>query len=347
MQPFNQRKRTPMKKLTIAQIGVGNWGKNILRTFYNNPQISVKYICELNPDIRERLAGDYPDVKIENSYENVFQENSIDAVAIATPPITHYELAKQALLAGKHVFVEKPMTLEVAHSEELVALAKEKNRVVMVGHILEYHPAFVRLKEMVDAGELGDIYYIYSTRVNLGVIRKEENSLWSLAPHDISIVLMLMGQEPDRVTCTGQCYLQNEVEDVTFTSLHFPDDKMAQIHVSWLDPHKIRKVTVVGSKKMVVIDDMESTEKMRIYDKGVDFTSGIVSYHESITLRMGDIQIPNIKMQEPLKLEVQHFIDAAISGTTPKSDAVDGMNVVKILDAAQKSLKQNGAPVKI
>lgn len=336
-----------MEKIKLGQIGVGNWGKNILRTFYLHPQIQVKHVCEVNPDTQKRLANEYRDLETSTDYTRILNDPEIQAVVIATQPVTHFELAKQALLARKHVFVEKPMVLEVADGEELVKLADAQNRMVMVGHILEYHPAFVRLKEMIDAGELGEIYYMYSTRVNLGVVREEENSLWSFAPHDISVALMLMNQEPERVVCTGAGYLRPEIEDVTFTTIHFPNNKMAQIHVSWLDPHKIRKTTVVGSKKMVVIDDMESTEKMRIYDKGVDFKGAFLPYGEAITLRTGDIQIPSIKMQEPLRVECQHFIDCILQGKTPRSDARDGLRVVKILDAAQRSLKQHGAPVEL
>ncbi|MDZ7261431.1 MAG: Gfo/Idh/MocA family oxidoreductase, partial [candidate division KSB1 bacterium] len=197
------------------------------------------------------------------------------------------------------------------------------------------------------SGELGEIYYIYATRVNLGVVRDYENSLWSFAPHDISIILMLLGTEPIRVITTGQAYLRKGIEDVTFTTLHFPDKKMAHIHVSWLDPHKIRKVTVVGSKKMAVVDDMESAEKMRIYNKGVDFTGTYLGYGDSLTLRIGDIQIPYIKLQEPLKIECQHFVDSILQNKKPRSDGVDGLRVVKVLEAAQASLEQGGVPVEI
>ena len=336
-----------MEKITVAQIGVGNWGKNILRTFYNHPQCVVKQICELNPETQHRIASDYSDLTISSHFDNILEEASIDAVVIATQPETHFELAQKALLAHKHVFVEKPMVLEVAHGEELVKLAAERKRILMVGHILEYHPVYLKLKALVDSGELGEIYYIYCTRVNLGVVRKVENSLWSFAPHDISVVLMLIGQEPNRVVCCGQGYLRKNIEDVTFTTLHFPDNKMAHLHVSWLDPHKIRKTTVVGSKKMAVVDDMESTEKMRIYDKGVDSAGTFLPYGEAITLRTGDIQIPFIKMQEPLQLECKHFLDCILNNQTPRSDGRDGLRVVKILSAAQKSLQQNGVPVEI
>ncbi|MBN1348207.1 Gfo/Idh/MocA family oxidoreductase [candidate division KSB1 bacterium] len=336
-----------MQKVKIGQIGIGNWGKNLLRTFYNHPDVDLIQVCDLNETILKRVQDGYSDLNVTSDITKFLQNDAIDAVVIATQPDTHFELAKKALMGGKHVFVEKPMVLNVSQGKELVKVSDEKNLVLMVGHILEYHPAFVKLKQLIDSGELGDIYYIYATRVNLGVVRDVENSLWSFAPHDISIILMLMGQQPTRVTCTGQGYLRKDIEDVTFTTLHFPDDRMAHIHVSWLDPHKIRKITVVGSKKMVVIDDMESTEKMRIYDKGAHLNGTYLGYGEAITLRTGDIQIPFIKMQEPLQLECQHFIECIQQNKKPKSDGEDGLAVLKVLDAAQRSLEKNGTPVEI
>lgn len=333
--------------IKIGQIGVGYWGKNLLRIFNQLPQVQVKIACDLNPQIREKVSQEYPQIEVHSGPDELLKDPQIDAVVIATEPVTHFELAKGALQQGKHVFVEKPMVLEVRHGEELVELAEGKGKTLMVGHLLEYHPVYVRLKELIDSNELGEIYYIYSTRVNLGVVRKDENSLWSLAPHDISVALMLMEQEPTSVVSTGQSYLQKNVEDVVFTTLHFPDQKMAHIHVSWLDPHKIRKLTVVGSKKMAVVDDMESTEKMRIYDKGVDFRGDFPAYSEALTLRIGDIYIPNIKMQEPLRLECEHFIECLMGGKRPKSDGLDGLRVVKVLNAAEKSLKGGGKPVEI
>lgn len=336
-----------MEKVKIGQIGVGNWGKNLLRAFCSNPQVDLIQVCELSSEIREQVENEYPKLNLTSEFDNLLENDDINAIVIATQPSTHYELAKKALLKGKHVFVEKPMVLNVTHGEELVQLSEDKDLILMVGHILEYHPAFIKLKELANNGELGEIYYIYATRVNLGVVRDFENSLWSFAPHDISVILMLMEQEPMRVICTGQGYLRKEIEDVTFTTLHFADDKMAHIHVSWLDPHKIRKITVVGSKKMVVVDDMQPTEKMRIYNKGADFKGEYLGYGEAITLRTGDIKIPFIKMQEPLKLECQHFIECIKTGQKPKSDGADGLRVLKVLDAAQKSLNQGGIPVEI
>ncbi len=328
-------------------MGVGNWGKNLLRNFYGIPQVKVTVVCDSNQKVISRIAFDYPGTEVTTEVKQLFDRDDFDAVIIATPPEAHYELAKQFLLRGKHVFVEKPMVLELSHGEELNRLAKQQRRFLMVGHILEYHPAFEKVKAMIDAGELGEVYYIYTSRVNLGIIRQTENSLWSFAPHDISIILMFMNQEPVRVVSTGQSFIQPGIEDVVFTTLHFADGKMAHIHVSWLDPHKIRKVTVVGSQKMAVIDDMEASEKIRIYDKGVHFTGNYTGFGEYLTLRIGDILIPTVKNVEPLKVECQHFIDCILNNTPPRSDGEDGLRVVRVLNAAQESLKQGGVPVRL
>jgi len=336
-----------MDKIVLAQIGVGNWGKNLLRNFSALSNARVKMIAEMDETIRQRVQSTYPDIQAVAEAEKVISDNEVNAIVIATTPDTHYDLAKKALLAGKHVFVEKPMSLNARDGEELVRIAREQKKVLMVGHILEYHPGFLKMKELVDTGELGDIFYLYSTRVNLGVVRQHENALWSLAPHDISIALMLIQADPVKVVATGQSYLQNGIEDVVFTTIHFPDKKMAHLHVSWLDPHKIRKITVVGSKKMAVLDDMESSEKLRVYDKGVDFTEGYVDYNQSISLRMGDIHIPFVKMQEPLALECRHFVECIIEGKEPVSNGEDGLRVSKVLEAAQKSLMNGGIPVEI
>ena len=329
------------------QIGVGNWGKNILRNFYNHPRVEIPIVCDSDEKVVSRIAADYPGLAVTSNLQQVYDRDDYDAAVIATPPDTHYSIAREFLMRGKHVFVEKPMVLQLEDGEELNRVAKQQRRILMVGHILEYHPAFEKVKQMIDAGELGDIYYIYTSRVNLGVIRQTENSLWSFAPHDISIILMFMNQQPVRVVSTGQSFIQPGIEDVVFTTLHFADGKMAHIHVSWLDPHKIRKVTVVGSKKMAVIDDMEASEKIRIYDKGVDFTGSYSAYGEYLTLRIGNILIPSVKHQEPLKLECQHFIDCILNNTPPRSDSEDGLRVVRVLNAAQESLKQGGVPVEL
>jgi len=228
-----------------------------------------------------------------------------------------------------------------------VELAQREGNVLMVGHIMEYHPAALKLKELIDSGELGKIYYLYSTRVNLGKVREIENALWSFAPHDVSIILYLLDEEPVRVTANGMAYLREGIEDVAFSTLYFADGMLAHIHVSWLDPHKIRKVTVVGQKKMAVFDDMESAEKIRIYDKGVDTHKDYASYGEYLSLRHGDILIPKLDLVEPLKAECAHFLQCVENRSTPKSDGRDGLRVLRVLAAAQRSLENGGTPIEI
>jgi predicted dehydrogenase len=272
-------------------------------------------------------------------------DDSLDAVVIATTAPTHYRLAKRALEADKDVYVEKPFVLEVAQASELIALAESRDRILMVGHLLEYHPVVVRLKQLIDSGELGNIHYIYSQRLNLGTVREDENALWNFAPHDISSILHLLGKEPVDIAARGQSYLRHGVEDVVFFTLTFADNSMANIHVSWLDPHKVRKLTIVGSNKMAVFDDLEANEKLKIYDKGAQFSEDYDSYAEYIGLRFGDITIPYIKTGEPLRAECMHFIECIRDRKQPLSDGYDGLRVVRVLDAAQKSLKNNGIPV--
>jgi predicted dehydrogenase len=279
-------------------------------------------------------------------YSAVLSDPEIEAVVLAVPAVHHFDTACQALEAGKHVYVEKPIALSYDHARHLTELAEGRGLTLMVGHLMEYHPALRLLRQLVDSGELGEILYLYSERVNLGVVRKDENALWSLAPHDISMILHMVDSDPDSVSARGACYLQEGIEDVVFTNLRFPDGKMAQIQVSWLDPHKVRKLTVVGTKKMVVFDDMESAEKVRVYDKAAEKQS-YENYGESITLRFGDVVIPHVNPAEPLKLECQHFVDCVQSGETPLSDGRDGMRVVRVLEAAQRSLEADGRPCQL
>ena len=329
--------------VTIACVGAGNWGRNLVRVFDGLSDVRLKTICDANEDIRSGLPGQYPEVGVESDYAAVLADPEIDAVVLAVPAMHHFETARQALEAGKHAYVEKPIALSYDHARQLTELAEGRGLVLMVGHLMEYHPALRLLKQIVDDGELGDILYIYSERVNLGVVRKDENALWSLAPHDISMILHLVDGEPESVSARGACYLQDGIEDVVFANLRFADGKMAQVQVSWLDPHKVRKLTVVGTKKMAVFDDMESAEKVRVYDKAAE-KQGYESYGESITLRFGDIVIPHVHPAEPLKLECQHFVDCVQSGDTPVSDGRDGMRVVRVLEAAQRSLAADGVP---
>ena len=333
--------------IQLAIVGLGYWGPNLLRNFDQLRDCEVLFCCDLNDANLRSVKEQYPHVQTTNDYDALVVNPQIDAIVIATSPVTHYDLAKKALLNNKHVFVEKPLTMNLEQASELVEMASRVDRKLMVGHLMEYHPAIEKLKEIIRSGELGELYYLYSQRVNLGKIRKDENALWSFAPHDLSIIMYLLDMEPESVSARGQTYLQDGIEDVAFVNLQFPNKIMAQIQLSWLDPHKIRKTTVVGSKKMAVFDDMEATEMLRIYDKGVTSNGQFAPFGEALSLRFGDINIPHIKMTEPLKLECQHFLDCILNNQTPRSDGRDGLRVVKVLQAAQESLDKNGMPVNI
>ena len=332
---------------TVAVVGVGGWGKNLARNYYEIPDCRLKYLCDLDQKKLDRLLVQLPGTLATTQYQTVLRDPEVEAIIIATPAPSHYPLCKQALEHGKDVYVEKPFTLDVAHAEELIELARRKERILMVGHLLEYHPVVNRLRDMIRSGELGDIYYIYTQRVNLGTVRPDENAMWNFAPHDISSILYLLDREPTDVSARGQCYLQRGVEDVVFMTLNFNDRAMAHVHVSWLDPHKVRKVIIVGSKKMAVFDDVEGSEKLRIYDKGAAQNSDYNSFAEYVGLRFGDVVIPYVKAAEPLRLESQHFLDCIRTRKAPRSDGYDGLRVVKVLDAAQRSMSKNGVPMAI
>lgn len=284
-------------------------------------------------------------------FADILENKEVEAVVIATQTPLHYDFARKALEAGKHVFVEKPICQTIEQAEELVRLADANDLRLMVGHLLLYHPAFNYVDTLIKNGELGDIRYVYSVRVNLGIIRQKENAFESLAPHDLSVALKFLNSKPVAISATGQAFLQNGVEDVCFATVFFEGDKLAHLHASWLDPHKIRKVTVVGSKKMAVIDDMENTEKVRLYDKGVELKPGesqrYENYTDAMSIRTGDIVIPKITMKEPLRMECQHFVDCIRTGSTPLSDGRNGLDVVRMMAAAQTSLAQNGVCVEL
>lgn len=332
----------------MAVVGAGNWGRNVVRNYAQLPSARLKYCCDLDAGRFDALRGLYPDTEFTTDLDQVLDDPEVQAVGIAASAAAHHSLGMRALRAGKHTYIEKPLALRSDHAAELVAEARKQGVKLMVGHLLLYHPAVTLLKEIVDAGDLGDIYYIYAQRVNLGVVRRDENALWSLAPHDISVALYLFGDRPTSVSARGACYLQPQiaVEDVVFANITFPGDRMLNVHISWLDPHKIRRITVVGSKKMAVFDDTASTEKLRIYDKGVEKAS-YESYGDLITLRYGDIQIPHVPMAEPLRIECEHFIECVAHDKPPLTDGESGVAVVQVLEAAQESLKQDGRPVPI
>jgi predicted dehydrogenase len=313
-----------------------------LRNFQKLPGSWVKTVCDLDQEALARTREQHPDLIRTTNPEDLFLDPEIKAIVVSSSAATHYPLARAALEADKDVFVEKPIALNVEEAEAMVDLANSRGRVLMVGHLLLYHPAVTHLKEMVDRGDLGNIYYVYTERRNLGKVRQDENAMWSLAPHDISVALFLLKEMPVTVAAQGQAYLQPGIEDTVFFTLRFADGRLVHSHVSWLDPHKVRRLTVVGSRQMAVFDDVEPAEKLRIYDKGVDRTPEYHSYGDALTLRFGDIHVPRIEMQEPLRLECQHFLDCVESRQQPLSDGRDGLQVLRVLDALQRSLAEDG-----
>ncbi len=323
----------------LGVVGLGGWGKNVVRSFGQAQHCEVACLCDANPKSLEAHSKLHPRARCTDSYESLLGDPSIDAVALATPAPLHFEMARAALEAGKHVYVEKPMTLNTPHAEELVELADKLDRKLMVGHLLEYHPVVDMMKQRIDSGDLGRICYMYCQRLNLGVVRTQENAFWSLAPHDISVILYLFGQEPDGVTARGECYLQDGIEDVVFVNLHFPDGRMAQIHVSWLDPQKERKMVVVGSEKMMIFDDMQAAEKLRIIQSNARVVTDTVTALQAINIRHGDVILPRVPTVEPLLVEVQHFVDSIRNNTTPRSDGRDGLRVVRILEQVDQQLQ--------
>ncbi|HVM17397.1 MAG TPA: Gfo/Idh/MocA family oxidoreductase [Gaiellaceae bacterium] len=317
----------------IAVAGLGHWGKNLVRNF--DELADLRWLCDVSPELRARFEPRYPAARVTDDFDEVLADPDVDAVVVATPVPTHYELAMRALEAGKHVFVEKPPAMRAREMEEMCALASERDLVLMPGHLLLYHPGVRKMKELVDSGELGDVLCVYGNRQNLGIIRKDENALWSLGVHDLSVILWLVGEEPVEVWAHGNAFLNPGVEDVVFCYLRFPSGKIAHMHLSWLDPHKMRKLTVVGKEKMVVFDDMELERKVTIYEKAPEQPVG--SYGEWRT-RTGDIFSPKIPNDEPLKLECLHFLDLVVRGPGDHREARDGLAVVRALEQLQHSL---------
>lgn len=333
-----------MPPIRLAQIGYGYWGPNLVRNFHQLPGAELTYLVDTNAEALERAHRLYG-CRTTDVPEAVFADPSVDAVVIATPARTHFTLAQDALRAGKHVFVEKPLAMSIAEARTLVDLAAAQGRVLMVGHVFEYNPAVHYIKQAMASGELGEVFYLYSRRVNLGRVQSDVNALWSIAPHDISIALFLLDRLPEAVTCQGASCLNGVVEDVIFLTLHFPGNVLCHIHVSWLDPSKVREMTVVGSRKMIVYDDVSAEGKVRIYDKGV-YRKGDPIYGEfQYRLHSGDILIPRIDMREPLQLECAHFVDCIRSGQRPQTDGENGLRVVAVLTAGQRSLDQGGGKV--
>ncbi len=322
-----------MKK-NIAIIGCGHWGKNLVRNFHELSSLFA--ICDVDEEKLKLFKEKYSDVVVYDDFKTLFTDPKIDAVVISTPAETHYSLAKEALLSNKDVFVEKPIALNYKDGKELVSIAREKSRILMIGHILEYHPAIIKLKEIIDKGKLGKINYIYSNRLNLGKFRTEENILWSFAPHDISVILNLLGEMPEEVSAHGGNYLNPNITDVTVTTMNFPSGVKAHIFVSWLHPYKEQKLIVVGDKKMVVFDDVEPTNKLFAYSHKIDWIGRLP------VPRPEEAQSIKIEKKEPLRSECEHFIDCILERKTPKTDGMNGLRVLKILEACQKFLKAPG-----
>jgi predicted dehydrogenase len=317
----------------VAQVGLGAWGANLVRNVDVLGELT--WICEADETRRDQFARRFPNARPTGSVEDLLADPELEAVVIATPVPTHYALAKQALEAGKHVFVEKPPAMRAAEMEELVALSGSSGLVLMPGHLLLYHPGVRKLKELVDSGSLGEVLCIYGNRQNLGKVRKDENALWSLGVHDLSVILHLVGEEPSEAWARGNAFLNPGVEDVVFCFMRFPSGKIAHLHLSWLDPHKMRKLTVVGRDKMAVFDDMELERKVTIYDKWPEQPMGTFGEWQT---RTGDILSPKIATDEPLRLELSHFLRLVREGGTGV-EARDGLAVVRALEQLQGSLE--------
>lgn len=320
----------------VGVVGLGYWGPNLARNFDLLPEVELAWCCDADPERRERLATVHRSTRFTGELDDMLADAALDAIVIATPVTTHAELALRVLDAGKHCFVEKPLALSAADAQQAVDAAARAGRLLMVGHLLEYHPGVRLLKDALDSGELGEARYIYSNRLNLGQLRTDENALWSLGAHDVSVVLALAGEEPVELSARGECYMREGIEDVVFAFMRFPSGVAAHLHLSWLDPHKERRFTVVGSKRMATFDDMELERKVTIYDKGFDEKAD--SYGEYIT-RTGDIRSPRVPNAEPLRLECEHFIHCIRDGRTPRSDGQSGLRVVKILEGLQRELE--------
>ena len=337
-----------MKLINVAVAGCGYWGPNLIRNFISLPECRVKWVCDVDPKRVSHMTQLYPGVDTTLDFEVLVNDPEIDAIVIATPVFLHTEMAKRSLLAGKHTFIEKPMAPSAAQCRELVELADKNRLTLMVGHIFIYSSPVRRIKEIIDCGDIGTVQYISSRRLNLGLYQKDINVTWDLAPHDISIILYLLGKAPISVNCQGMANINKGIEDVTNLSLNFANGGFATIHSSWLDPNKVREMIIVGSKRMIVYNDNEPLEKIKIYDKRVEtpphydtFAEFHYSYH------YGDMYAPYIKQTEPLKVECQHFLDCIRTGARPLTSGVEGLQVVRILEASTRSLRNGGGRVEI
>ncbi len=334
------------RRVRLALVGYGYWGPNLARNFHQLEDAELAYVIDANPAAlaqAQRLYG----CATATELGVALADPSVDAIVLATPARTHFALGQQALLGGKHLFVEKPLTMDLAEGVALAALAERLGAILMVGHVFEFNPAVRYIKQAIASGDLGDVLYLYSKRVNLGRVQSDVNALWSIAPHDISIALYLLGQLPVSVRCQGASCLNGQVEDVIFLTLNFAPNILCHVHASWLDPSKIREMTVVGSRKMIVYDDVSAEGKVRVYDKGA-FRKGDVTYGDyQYKLHSGDILIPRLDLKEPLQEECAHFVACVRSGTRPLTDGQNGLRVLQVLTAGQQSLERGGELVNV
>jgi predicted dehydrogenase len=330
----------PLPRVGIA--GLGYWGANVARNLDALPGCELAWCCEADSGRSGRMRDVFPRASFSPDLDDMLGDESVAAVAVATPVSTHAELAELVLDAGKHCFVEKPLACDVASAERLVGLAAERGLILMVGHLLTYHPALVELKKLCASGELGEILYIYSQRLNLGRLRADENALWSLGAHDVSAILALTGELPARVSARGESYVRDGVEDVVFGHLGFADGLAAHVHVSWLDPRKERRLTVVGSRRMATFDDMDAERTLTIYDKGFDADAESEGVYVA---RSGGQRSPAISRREPLRIELEHFVECLRGGAAPRSGGLEGLRVVRVLEALQESLDAGGETV--
>ena len=334
--------------LRVGVIGCGYWGPNLIRNFNQLKDSEVAICADLDAGRLSHMRSLYPHMETTVDYKSLLVRDDIDAVVIATPPATHYKLGMEMLEAGKHLFVEKPLALSTSDCAGLVGLAQKNGLTLMTGHTFVYTAAVNKIKEVIESGELGDILYISTERVNLGIFQEDINVVWDLAPHDVSILNYILSAQPESVSTVANSYIRKNVEDVAFLTMKYPNETLAHVHVSWLNPNKIRSTTVVGSKKMLVYDDISQLEKIRIYDKGVTVLPHYDTFGEfQLSYRFGDIFIPKLDDTEPLKTACQHFIDCIVDGSSPRSSGVQGMEVVNVLEAAVESIRENGRMVNI
>lgn len=334
--------------LSVGVVGCGYWGPNLIRNFSSLTDCRVKWVCDADEKRLGHMKKLYPGVETTRDYDVLVNDKELDAIVIATPVYLHHEMAKKSLTAGKHTFIEKPMAPSAAQCAELVALAEKKNLTLMVGHTFIYSAPVRKIKEIVDSGDIGEVQYISSRRLNLGLFQKDINVTWDLAPHDIAIILYLLGRVPVTINCQGKAHVNKDIEDVTNMSLNFSNGGFAIVHSSWLDPNKVREMVIVGSKRMIVYDDNQPLEKIKIYDKRVETPPHYDTFAEfQYSYHYGDAYIPYIKQVEPLKTECQHFLDCIRKGERPLTCGLGGLRVVQILEAASQSLKNDGAEVKI